>query len=123
MGQMSEYVLRKIKNEDFLISEIRHATKLIISTTESGKCLEFGEDNSSIAYKIPIRNIKSVTILDQEVGKIKKTKDKVIQIAFYDDQKQRVTIWLNPEDNCVDDILKEIDLSKREDYSTESKYW
>lgn len=120
---MSEYILGKIKNEDILIPEIRNATKLIISTSEPGKCLEFGKDDSKISYKIPIRNIESVNLLEQEVGKIKKTKDKVIQIAFNDDQKQRITIWLNPEDNYIDDIQKEIVLTAKDDYSIESRYW
>jgi len=120
---MSEYILGKIKNEDFLISEIRSANKLIISTTESGKCLEFGKDESTISYKIPMRNIESIDILEQEVGRIKKTKDRVIQIAYNDDQKQRITIWLNPMDNDVDDIQKEIVLSEKDDYRNESKFW
>lgn len=120
---MSEYILGKIKNEDFLITEIRHANKLIISTTESGKYLQFGRDNSGIDYKIPIRSIETVDILDQERGMIKKTKDKVIQIAFNDDQKQRITIWLNPEDNYVDDIRKEIVLLRSEELNSDSRYW
>jgi hypothetical protein len=105
---MSEYTLGKIKNEDYLISEIRKSTKLIITTTELGKCLEFGKNDSNISYRIPIRNIESIDILEQEVGKIKKTKDKVIQVAFNDVKKQRITIWLNPEDRYIDDIQKEI---------------
>lgn len=120
---MSEYILGKIKNEDYLISEIRNATKLLITTTELGKCLEFGKGDSNISYRIPIRNIESIDILEQEVGMIKKTKDMVIQVVFNDDNKQRITIWLNPEDSYIDDIQKEIVLKGKDEYDKESKFW
>ena len=42
---MSEYVLNAIKNEDFLIPDIKHANKLIIRSTGLGNYLEFTKNN------------------------------------------------------------------------------
>jgi hypothetical protein len=121
---MSEYVLNAIKNEDFLISDIKHANKLIIRSTGLGNYLEFTKNNDpSILYKIPLRDIENVDITEQDIGKIKETKDKIIQIVFNDEQSQRIIIWVNPGSSYVDDVRKEIEQLRREESSKDSKYW
>jgi len=121
---MSEYILKTIKNEDFLISDIKHANILIIKYTDMGNVLEFRNRNdANIQFKIPIRNIETVEITQQDTGWIKKTKDKIIQITFKDEQGQTRIIRLNPEDNYVEDIQKELIQLRREEFNKDSKYW
>jgi hypothetical protein len=124
MWLMSEYILKTIKNEDFLISDIKHANILIIKYTDMGNVLEFRNRNdANIQFKIPIRNIETVEITQQDTGWIKKTKDKIIQITFKDEQGQTRIIRLNPEDNYVEDIQKELIQLRREEFNKDSKYW